>query len=39
MLLVSANRLGEPVSRAGPFVMNTREEVVQTFGDFKKGRF
>jgi redox-sensitive bicupin YhaK (pirin superfamily) len=39
MLLVSANRLGEPVSRAGPFVMNTREEIIQAFEDYKKGRF
>jgi len=39
MLLVSANRLGEPVSRAGPFVMNSREEIIQAFADYKKGSF
>jgi len=39
MLLVSAKRLAEPVSRAGPFVMNTREEIIQAFEDYEKGRF
>ncbi len=38
-LLVAARKLEEPVERGGPFVMNTREEVMQAFDDYKHGRF
>ncbi len=38
-LLVAARKLEEPVARGGPFVMNTREEVMQAFDDYKHGRF
>jgi redox-sensitive bicupin YhaK (pirin superfamily) len=38
-LLVAAQPLGEPVARGGPFVMNTRTEVLQAFEDFRSGRF
>ena len=38
-LLVSGKRIDEPVAWSGPFVMNTREEVMQAFDDYRNGRF
>jgi redox-sensitive bicupin YhaK (pirin superfamily) len=38
-LLVGARPLGEPVARGGPFVMNTREEILQAFDDYRHNRF
>lgn len=38
-LLVAGKRLNEPVARAGPFVMNTRQEVMDAFQDYREGRF
>jgi redox-sensitive bicupin YhaK (pirin superfamily) len=37
-LLVAARPLGEPVVRHGPFVMNTRAEILQALADFREGR-
>ncbi|PLX37155.1 MAG: quercetin 2,3-dioxygenase [Hyphomicrobiales bacterium] len=37
-LLVAARPLREPVARGGPFVMNTREEIMQAFDDYRAGR-
>jgi redox-sensitive bicupin YhaK (pirin superfamily) len=38
-LLVAGRQLREPVARAGPFVMNSRQEVMDAFQDFREGRF
>jgi redox-sensitive bicupin YhaK (pirin superfamily) len=38
-LLVAGQPIGEPVAWAGPFVMNTREEVLEAYRDFEAGRF
>ncbi|MFD1626568.1 pirin family protein [Azospirillum griseum] len=37
-LLLSGRPLGEPIAWGGPFVMNTREEVIQAFRDYEEGR-
>ena len=39
VLILSAPPLREPVSRYGPFVMNTREEIYQAVRDYQAGRF
>lgn len=38
-LLISARPLNEPVTRGGPFVMNTKAEILQAFEDFKLNKF
>ncbi len=38
-LLIAGKQLREPVARAGPFVMNTRQEVMDAFQDYREGRF
>ena len=38
-LLVMGKPLFEPIARYGPFVMNTREEIMQTLKELKDGTF
>lgn len=34
-ILIGGEPLGEPVKQFGPFVMNTKEEIEQTFNDYE----
>jgi redox-sensitive bicupin YhaK (pirin superfamily) len=39
VLFGHADPIGEPVVAHGPFVMNTREEIVQAITDYNAGKF
>jgi len=38
-LLLAARPLREPIAWSGPFVMNTRKELLQAFEDYRQGKF
>jgi quercetin 2,3-dioxygenase len=37
-ILIAGRPLREPIAQYGPFVMNTREQLMQAVEDFNKGR-
>jgi len=39
VIVVGGRAIREPVAWAGPFVMNTKDEVMAAYTDFQKGRF
>ncbi len=38
-LLISGKPIGEPIARGGPFVMNTKQEILQAVEDYQNGNF
>jgi len=38
-LLISGKPIGEPIARGGPFVMNTKAEILEAVNDYQEGTF
>ncbi len=39
VLIMSGEDIQEPIAAHGPFVMNTRQEIIQAFEDYQRGKF
>ena len=37
--LISGKPIGEPIARGGPFVMNTKAEIIEAINDYQNGTF
>jgi redox-sensitive bicupin YhaK (pirin superfamily) len=37
-IIIAGKRLGEPIARYGPFVMNTKEEIMQAVEDYQQNK-
>ena len=38
-LLISGKPIEEPIARGGPFVMNTKQEILKAIEDYNTGNF
>jgi redox-sensitive bicupin YhaK (pirin superfamily) len=38
-LLIAGKPIGETIARGGPFVMNTKQEILQAMEDYNNGNF
>ena len=38
-LVIAGKPIGEPIARGGPFVMNTKEEILKAVKDYQNGNF
>ena len=38
-LFIAGKPIGEPIARGGPFVMNTKAEILQAIQDYNNGTF
>ena len=38
-LVIAGKPIGETIARGGPFVMNTKSEIIQAINDYNNGKF
>ena len=38
-LIIAGKPIGETIARGGPFVMNTKAEIIEAVNDYHKGTF